>query len=154
MVVPSPLTPVPAKRAVPCEFGLMGNEGDLKSGDHSTVERQGEIDGRCCTESIAPPRRHAERICNGCYCCGLSSVLNAIDDELIVPGTPQLRHCLIQKVQGRPQPSAAKRNVYSDQFDDDLDAVAEAPSNARTKTLADHVRTESPVPRRAAAGTS
>jgi integrase len=59
----------------------------------------------------------------------------------------------LQRMLGHEKPSTTL-DVYSDLFDDDLDAVAEALSNARTKTLADNLRTESPIPLHVAGGAS
>jgi len=50
----------------------------------------------------------------------------------------------LQRMLGHEKPSTTL-DVYSDLFDDDLDAVAEALTRARTLALADSLRTEAPI---------
>lgn len=47
----------------------------------------------------------------------------------------------LQRMLGHEKPSATL-DIYSNLFDEDLDSVADAPSSARSKVLADHVRTK------------
>jgi integrase len=59
----------------------------------------------------------------------------------------------LQRMLGHEQPSTTL-DVYSDLFDEDLDAVADALTSARARALADSVRTESPIVLRASGGTA
>jgi integrase len=58
----------------------------------------------------------------------------------------------VQRMLGHEKPSTTL-DVYSDLFDGDLDAVAEALEGARTSALADYLRTSGPTPLRSRTGT-
>ena len=59
----------------------------------------------------------------------------------------------LQRMLGHEKPSTTL-DVYSDLFDEDLDAVADALTSARARALADSVRTESPIVLRASGVTA
>lgn len=59
----------------------------------------------------------------------------------------------LQRMLGHEKPSTTL-DVYSDLFDEDLDAVADALTSARARALADSVRTESPIALRVSGATA